>query len=281
MKLLYCFIFLACVPLAAAVDLSAQVPAQKIATEEDIKRDLQLVPCKSSERFAAVEKLFRSMGAADTDISVLEKKGTKNLVVTKKGAGNEMVIVGAHFDKVGDGCGALDNWTGIVAIANLYGTLRNAPLAKTFKFVAFDKEESGLLGSKAFVGEIRKEERDLYCAMVNLDSFGLAQPQVMGNTSNSKLTSAAQTLWTRMKLKLSSASIAGAGADSSSFLDAGIPAITFHGLTNDWSKFLHTQNDKLSNVNSESVFLGYRFVLPFLIEIDNAGCGDFRKKVIR
>lgn len=278
MKGLFCFIFLGSVLFVAAPNSRAQPPALKMATEEDIKRDLQLAPCKNSERLAAVERLFRNLGATDADISVLDKKGTKNLVITKKGSGSETVVVGAHYDKVGDGCGVLDNWTGIVAIANLYGTLRNAPLSKTFKFVAFDKEELGLLGSDAFVDEIRKEERHSYCAMVNLDSFGLAQPQVMENSSSARLTASAQTLWTQMKLKLSSAAIPGADADSSSFVNAGIPAITFHGMTNDWTKFLHTRNDKISNVNFQSVFFGYRFVLPFLAEIDTAACDAFRKK---
>jgi len=271
------FVLLTVLSLFGFVYALAQPTTLKIATEEDIKCDLPLSPCKNSERLSAVESLFRDKGATDADVSIVDKKGTKNLVVIKKGSGAGIIVIGAHYDKVSDGCGVLDNWTGIVAIAHLYGTIREIETVKTIKFVAFDKEELGLIGSQAFTGTIAKEERAAYCSMVNLDSFGLAMPQVMENTSSPKLIDAARAFWTTMRLKLASASIVGADADSSSFLKAGIPAITFHGMNNDWPQFLHSRNDKLGNVNAQSVFLGYRLVLPFLVEIDKAECGAFGK----
>src|SRR4051794_39686824 len=88
--------------------LSAAGQSPKISTVEDIERDVKLVPCKSEERLEAVQKVFRAMGASDADITVDDKKGTKNVVVTKKGTTPETIIVGAHYDKVDDGCGAID-----------------------------------------------------------------------------------------------------------------------------------------------------------------------------
>ena len=249
-----------------------------IATQDDIDRDMANVPCKGADRLAAAEKLFRSMGAADEDISYLEKGGIKDLIVTRKGTGTGTITVGAHYDKVDDGCGAIDNWTGIVAIARLYATLRSVATVKTFKFVAFDKEEKGLLGSDALARSIAKEDRPSYCSMVNFDSFGFTQPWVMENTSDPKMIADAKELWTTMKLKLQSVPINNADADSTSFLHAGIPAITFTGLDSKWQKYLHSNNDKLTNVNGESVYLGYRFVLPFLTRLDAASCDAFRKK---
>ena len=114
--------------LLCAVSLHAQSP--KISTVEDIDHDVKLVPCKSAERLEAVQKLFRSMGATDADIAVDDSKGTKNVVVTKKGTTSDVIVVGAHYDKVDDGCGAIDNWTGVVAIAHLYGTLRTVETSK-------------------------------------------------------------------------------------------------------------------------------------------------------
>jgi len=250
----------------------------KLATEDEIKTDVALAPCKNSERLAAVEKLFRSQGATDADIQVIEKKGTKNLVVTKKGTADGTIIVGAHWDKVSDGCGAIDNWTGIVDIAHLYGTLRSHETKKTFEFIAFDREEEGLIGSGVFVSQIPKPDRAGICSMVNLDSFGFSNAQVLENASSSKMTAAARAFWKTEDLDLASASVANADADSSSFVKAGIPGITFHGLNNDWQKYLHSSNDKLSNINPKSVYLGYRVILPFLIEIDSLSCDAFRGK---
>jgi hypothetical protein len=66
--------------------------------------------------------------------------------------------VGAHYDKVSDGCGAGDNWFGVVAVAYIYRTLKDIPLKKTLVFVAFEKEEKGLVGSRAMAEAIDKEQ---------------------------------------------------------------------------------------------------------------------------
>ena len=83
------------------------------------------------------------------------------------------------IDKVNTGCGALDNWTGIVALAHVFRALRSVPLKKTILFVGFGKEEEGLVGSHAMVDAIKKDGVSEYCAMINIDSLGLAVPQVM------------------------------------------------------------------------------------------------------
>jgi len=261
--------------LSLASPLFAQ--SVTVSTAEDIERDLALVPCKSSDRLLAVQALFRKLGATDDDILVSDRKKTKNVIVTKKGTSPETIVVGAHYDKLGDGCGAIDNWTGIVALAHFYGTLRSVSTTKTFKFIAFDKEEPGLIGSGVFVGDIPKAERATYCAMVNVDSFGFTLPWVMGNTSDKKMIAAAKDFWKEMKLELTSVDIPNADADSSSFRKAGIPAITFAGLDGKWEHYLHSSNDQLKNINPSTVFAGYRFVLPFLTHIDTMACTDFRK----
>ncbi len=52
-----------------------------------------------------------------------------------------------------------------------------------------------------------------------------------------------------------------AGADSTSFLRRGIPAVTLHGLSADWLSIIHTDGDQPSMVNPTSVYLGYRLAL--------------------
>ena len=276
--MLYSDFLIRSVLLAIFVSAFSLILSAQIATPAEIDRDLKLVPCKSADRLAAVQNLFKSLGATDSDMSVIEKKGTKNLVVTKKGTSDQIIVVGAHYDKVDDGCGAIDNWTGIVTIAHLYATLSRVPTTKTFKFIAFDREEQGLIGSDVFVHDIPKADRASYCAMINLDSFGFSSTQVLTNVSSPKLVDAAKDFWQQMKLQLSVASLTGtADADSSSFVSGGIPAITFHGLSNDWQKYLHSSRDQLKAIDVNSVFIGYRTILPFLAHTDKADCSVFRK----
>lgn len=266
--------------LLAALFVSIPVSAQtvKIATAEELSRDVKLVPCAGADRLDAVQKLFISMGAQPSDISVEDRKGTKNLIVTKKGTSSDVIIVSAHYDKVDEGCGAIDNWTGIVAIAHLYETLRNVQTAKTFKFIAFDKEEKGLVGSDNFVSAISKEDRGTVCSMVNVDSLGFTLPWVLENVSDKSLVAAAKDVWKRANVELPVVPVGNADADSTSFKRAGIPAITFTGLNSDWQKYLHSSSDQLKNVKMESVYAGYRFLLPFLSAIDKPACDAYRKK---
>ena len=255
----------------------AQTTKSESAAKEELAGELKAAPCKNSKRLEAARALFVTMGATEADISISKYGDVKDLVVTKKGKTDETIIVGAHYDKVEAGCGAIDNWTGVVTIANIYRAFRAIETEKTYLFVAFDREESGLFGSHAMAKAISKEERPKYCAMVNIDSLGMADPQVMDNTSTIKMRDAADAMAKELQIKLAHAVIADADADSSSFKDKGIPAITFHGLNSDWKRFLHTPNDKFQNINIDSLLKGYGFVALFITRIDTLGCSVFRK----
>lgn len=260
------------------VSSAAQKTPVKLSTEADIKADFKLVPCADRRaRREAVKKLFLKMGAAESEIVFEKLDDVVNVVVTQKGKTAETVIVGAHFDKADEGCGAIDNWSGIVILAHLYRTMKQFTTQKTYKFVAFDKEELGLLGSAAMAKEIPKEKRAEYCAMVNFDSFGLSYPQAQRNISSDSLVELAKEVSESMKMPFSKAAIAFARSDSESFRTRDIPAIGFHGLNDQWKDYLHTWKDIIDNANPESVYFGYRHGLVFLSSIENKPCDAFRK----
>ena len=223
-----------------------------------------------------MSRLFGKAGALPAEVTEFSHRQVRNLVVRKPGASPETIVVGAHYDKTQLGCGAVDNWTGIVAMAHLYSTLRHVTPAKSLLFVAFDDEELGLVGSNAMVRSIPKEERAQYCAMVNLDSFGLATPQVLDNVSSKKLRNLAAELAESMSMPFDHARVEQAGADSTSFLRRGIPAVTLHGLSADWPSIIHTDGDQPSIVNPTSVYLGYRLALAVVARLDTMSCDAFR-----
>ncbi|MDM7922939.1 MAG: M28 family peptidase, partial [Pyrinomonadaceae bacterium] len=259
------------------VCVSAQRPAMQFSTEAELKSDLETAPCsKNKDRREAVVALFKKAGAADTDIKIEGKDGLENVVVTKKGTTADTVVIGAHYDKTADGCGVLDNWTGIVVLANIYRTMRPHDTQKTFVFVAFDEEEKGLLGSNAFAGEIPKSERKNYCAMINFDSFGMAAPQALGNVSSSSLIKVAESASAQLKIPFASAGISYASSDSASFKNRDIPAITLHGMNDKWMDYLHTSKDKIGNVNISSVHAGYIHGLIIVSKVENSPCDAFR-----
>jgi putative aminopeptidase FrvX len=247
-----------------------------ISTREEIGDEFKNVPCKNQERQSAVKAFFERMGAPSSEITVEKLKGVENLVVRRKGVSEEKIVVGAHYDKVENGCGAIDNWTGIVTVAHLYKAFRDVLPNKTILFVAFGREEDGLIGSEAMARAIGKEEKKQYCAMINIDSLGMGAPQVTDENSSHKLGVLAEEVAGRLKIPFAHSSFVGADSDAHSFKLKGIPTLDIHGLTKNWRSYLHTSSDKVSNVKIESVYLGYRFVLAALVSIDTAACDAYR-----
>jgi len=260
-----------------AAPAPAPTPSEvKISTEEELMADVKLGPCKAEERLDAVKALFKRVGVNDADIKVEKIDKAQNVVVTKKGKTDEIVVVGGHYDKVDVGCGIVDNWSGIVILAHLYRTISMMDTNKTYVFVAFDREELGLVGSRDMAKAIPKDARVKYCSMVNLDSFGLGYPFVLENATNSKLLKVAKELGESLKVPVNSAPIPGASSDSASFNDIKIPAITLSALSPKWPEIMHQSKDKIDAVIPGSIRVGYNYGLRFVAKMEEAGCADYK-----
>src|SRR3954464_15915347 len=94
-----------------------------ISTLEQMQEDWQEVPCQPKERLNAVRNLFAKMGATTAETSLQKGGGGENFVVRREGAGQDLIVIGAHYDFIKAGCGAVDNWTGIVMLAHMYRTI--------------------------------------------------------------------------------------------------------------------------------------------------------------
>lgn len=217
------------------------------------------------------------MGASPEEVSIEKVKDAQNLVVTRKGTEPGKIVIGAHYDFVDEGCGAIDNWTGIVAMAHAYRSVRQLGAKKTVIFAAFGNEEKGLYGSKGMALAIPSPEVPEYCAMINIDSFGLALPFAFKEVSSNKLTSIVEDRAAVMKIPFNEVSIPNASADSASFLARRIPAVTLSGLSADWQTILHTNKDQVRALNYNSVYLGYRLALATWAVIDASRCDAYRE----
>jgi len=246
-----------------------------LSTPEQMQEDIDATPCNNRDRLKAAQTLFEKMGAKSENISIDDRGGQKNLIVRKAG-NDDILVIGAHYDKVSAGCGALDNWTGIIAIAHVYKTLKDHEMDKTVLFVAFSNEEEGLLGSKAMVKNIPKDQLSHYCGMINIDSLGMTNPHLAENMSSRKMMVQARDLAKKLGMTITQSRIEGADADSSSFLDRKIPAITIDAVTSDWPQILHSSNDKITQVKARSVYLGYRLALAMAANMNASACDAFR-----
>ena len=82
----------------------------------------------------------------------------RNVIATIPGAKPEKVVVGAHFDSVWRGNGAIDNATGVEGIRRVAERFAGRQLPRTLEFVAFAAEEVGLIGARRYVAEAGERE---------------------------------------------------------------------------------------------------------------------------
>lgn len=98
---------------------------------------------------------------------------TSNVIAeSRSGEPNNVIVVGAHLDSVGTGPGINDNGSGSATILEIAEQISKMKLQNKVRFIWFGAEESGLLGSEAYVNGLSPEERLKIAAMLNFDMVG-------------------------------------------------------------------------------------------------------------
>ena len=98
---------------------------------------------------------------------------SQNVIATLPGEDPDTIVaVGAHLDSVEEGPGIQDNGTGSAAILETAVQMANATYPNTVKFFWWGAEESGLVGSTYYVGELSEEEIDQIALYLNFDMIG-------------------------------------------------------------------------------------------------------------
>jgi Zn-dependent M28 family amino/carboxypeptidase len=154
---------------------------------------------------------------------------------------NRYVVVSAHYDHLGTRNGVVfngadDNASGTAALFSIGAYFKAHPPEHSLLFVAFDAEETGLLGSQAFVADPPVDKADIV-ADINIDMIGRETNDrlfVVGLTRNPFLKPFIDAVAMKAPVKL----IAGhddasrpdlddwsGDSDHASFQRAGIPAI--------------------------------------------------------
>ena len=88
----------------------------------------------------------------------------------------EVIVVGAHYDTI-PGCpGANDNTSGVAAVIELARLLRDRPVARTVRFVAFANEEppffkTDQMGSRVYARGC-KQRGERVVAMISVETIG-------------------------------------------------------------------------------------------------------------
>jgi len=88
--------------------------------------------------------------------------------------GKPVIVLGAHLDSVAEGPGIQDNGSGSAALLEIARKLRpfSFLLTNRIRFAWWGAEESGLVGSTFYVGELSAEEQAKIAMNLNFDMIG-------------------------------------------------------------------------------------------------------------
>ena len=168
------------------------------------------------------------------------------------------VILSSHYDSMNNK-GADDNGAGTIANLVIAKALKNVDLDFNVLFVAFDLEEKGLLGSKAYVKELQKTGKlQNIAAVINIEMLGYDSDNdgaihvIHCNENSSKRLYDAYWKSTKQaKLKLVDVEACTNRSDHAPFWQKNIPAIVLsqNFFGGDGNPCYHKKCDDVSIIN--------------------------------
>jgi len=182
----------------------------------------------------------------------------KNVVATLNGMGqsNGIIILCAHYDSIRISPGAEDDGSGVAVVLMLAEIMSNRSFNSTIKFILFSGEEQGILGSKAYAQDAKKNG-DNIVGVLCLDKVGYAQTTDEGNkvfhNSNEKSawmvdisTEMAKQFYDYVKLDVI-AKPQDPFSDHLSFVKEGFCGTDFVRYAK--NPFYHTSEDNIEKIN--------------------------------
>lgn len=203
---------------------------------------------------------------------------SQNVILTIPGQSAQTIIIGAHYDGVGNP-GVSDNASGTVLLLENIYRMRNVDHYYTLQYVFFGAEEVGLVGSFYFVDNLTDAEIDNLVLMVNADvimdgpnlvyAIGYMQqlpfspmtimwdpPPIHQNELSEQVKAIANQLNDQVALDLiSRPRDIIVATDQLAFLQFARPVLVFFGMHIDgvhlYGDVLHTPDDNLEFIMAE------------------------------
>ena len=225
-----------------AFDGNLDVIPQALVAHEDALRMARFIAVGQSVR-ARLTLPNQAGGPMPVENVVAEIRGTDKA--------DEIVMLGAHLDSWELGSGALDNGANCALVVEVARAVRAAGIRprRTLRFVLWNGEEQGLLGSWAYAREHRKE-LDRVVAYVNFDGgMGQVTGYSLGGRSD-LLAGTREALkpvesWGMNEHTLDASS----GTDHVDFLLEGVPTLNANQVEANYIVNYHASSDTLDKVD--------------------------------
>ena len=208
-----------------------------------------------------------------------------NLAGVCRGRGardNGALVITAHYDHLGlrNGAtyfGADDNASGVAVLVALARQCQQSPWTHDAIFVAFDAEEMGLQGARAFVKALPIPKDRTVALNINLDMVARGDKNelyVAGTSHTPALKPILEPVAARASIKVLFGHDSGGGqndwttqSDHAAFHQAGIPFIYFG--VEDHPDY-HKPTDTPDKINATFFFQSARTILDAITTIDRA-----------
>ncbi len=199
-----------------------------------------------------------------------------NVVAVKPGTVSPglQIIVGAHYDGVGNSPAVDDNASGTAGVLEMARVLSNIDNNVTFIFVAFDNEEGGLHGSWHYANRAAAQG-DQIILMFNMDMIGFLSNDDYAHLSHGENWHYAD-LWWQMGQTYTGidgilAGMSGA-SDHYPFYQNGYDIIYLHEY--DWSEQYHSPRDSTTYINFDYTSRMIKTSLATVYSLGNSGDFD-------
>lgn len=184
-----------------------------------------------------------------------------NIIGTKKpntnNNTNDVLLITAHYDGANDMPAANDNASGIAVMLELVKVLHRIPTDTEIRFIAFDCEEAGLLGSEYYANSITNEA-DNIIGMLNFDMLGAKSSDGVhiysGDECDNYLFDILKSTPYFSDVQIDRNSITdnnsvAVTSDYASFKSKLIPTLSFSNLPIE--EEMHSKNDTIDNINPD------------------------------
>jgi uncharacterized membrane protein YkvA (DUF1232 family) len=190
------------------------------------------------------------------------------------------LIIAAHYDTVEASPGADDNASALAVLLEVARSLRDVPLARSVRFIAFCLEEENLLGSLAYAASLQADNEEI-CGAIVLECVGYARSEegsqqkpsgvpiavptvgdflgIVGNAASAHLVKAVEAAATQAVPNLRTISIVMPGngellpdtrrSDHAAFWHHGYPAVMLTDTANFRNPHYHQPTDTLDTLN--------------------------------
>jgi len=260
--------------VSAAALLAQPVSIQFKSVDRTILSErLNRVSTDNAQRAQRLLEIFREAGCTGDRLREQPVKGSKvpNIICTQPGQSEDTIVVGARLDWWGSaGQGVIDNWSGAALLPTLYQSLPEGTRRHTFVFIGFSDRENSPEGSRHYVRQLSREQRERTRAMIQLTSLGAGPVRVWMKQSDPKLINDIARVAQAMKIPVTGVNIEEEipKDDAAAFRDARIPTLSMYSLTAQTFPLLGTARDTVEAIRQDDYYDTYRLVAAFLMLLD-------------